>query len=260
MLEIKNLSVKVDKKEILKNINMSFDFGKTYFLLGRNGSGKSSLALTIMGHPNYVINSGDIFINKKNITKLSPEDRNKLGIFLSFQNIPELKGIKLIEFLRTIFNEHLKSKKRSTKILSLFLFKKFIIPILKDLNINENFLERDLNVGFSGGEKRKIELLQIKLLNPRYIILDEIDSGLDIDSFEEVAKNLSKLKTKDNILIFITHNFSLINYIGVDLVYIMNDGKIIDFGDKKLMEKIKKEGFCNYCTESKIFCKRKTGL
>lgn len=255
MLKIKNLSVQINKKEILKNINMSFDFWKTYFLVWRNWSGKSSLALALMWHPNYNISSWEILIWKENIVTLPPEKRNKLWIFLSFQNVPELKWIKLIEYLRTIYNEHIKES--SQKPLSLFIFKRFIIPILKDLNIDENFLERDLNVWFSWWEKRKIELLQIKLLDPKYIILDEIDSWLDVDSFKSMAKKLLQIKSNKNVLIFITHNFWLADYIWVDCVYVMDSWKIIDCWDKKLISKIKKEGYCNYCPDDKNDCKKK---
>ncbi|MDD2487332.1 MAG: Fe-S cluster assembly ATPase SufC [Candidatus Gracilibacteria bacterium] len=247
MLEIKNLSVRVDMKNILKDINLDFEKGKTYFLLGRNGSGKSSLALTIMGHPKYKVISGSITADGKDILSRKSDEISKAGIFLSFQNIPEIPGIRLFEFLRTIYNEYRRSIDAEFKNASIFLFKKKIIPYLNELDIPEEFLERDLNVGFSGGEKRKIELLQIKLLEPKYIILDEIDSGLDIDAFKTVALELKKLKNPDNTMIFITHNFKLLEILDVDFAYVLSDGEVIDSGGIELIRKIEKHGFCAYC-------------
>jgi Fe-S cluster assembly ATP-binding protein len=174
MLKLSDINVIINKKEILKNINVSFKTWKTYFLVWKNWSGKSSLALSIMWHPDYKINSWKIFFKNKDITNFSPDKKNKLWIFLSFQNIPELQWIKLIEYLRVIYNEHLKTEKKIKTWLSLFLFKKFITPFLNEFKIKEIFLKRDLNVWFSWGEKRKIELLQIALLKPKYIILDDL--------------------------------------------------------------------------------------
>ena len=250
MLEIENLEVAVENKTILKKVSFSFEKWKTYFLLGRNWSGKSSLAMSVAGHPKYKITSGNIDLDWENIAGMEVQERNKAWIFLSFQNIPEIKWIKLIEFLRTIFNEHQKGKDSNFKEASFFLFKRKILPYLKELNIPENFLERDLNVGFSGWEKRKIELLQIKLLNPKYIILDEIDSGLDIDAFRIVAMELEKIRNKDNTMIFITHNFKLLEYIWVDEVYVIDSWKVIDNWWRELIEKIEKEWFCGYCKEN----------
>ncbi|MDD2566244.1 MAG: Fe-S cluster assembly ATPase SufC [Candidatus Gracilibacteria bacterium] len=258
MLKISNISVEIDSKKIVDNISMSFNLGQTYFLLGKNGSGKSSLAFTIAGHPKYKISSGEITVEGENIIQLSPDKRNKLGIFLSFQNVPEIKGIRLSEYLRTIYNASLQTKNPDTKPVSPFLFKRFIGQFLTELSIPENFLDRDLNVGFSGGEKRKIELLQIKLLNPKYIILDEIDSGLDIDAFKIVASNLAKIKNENNTLIFITHNFNLLDYIEVDGVFVLEKGELIDSGDQKLVEKIKKFGYCSYCNEHEDNCDLET--
>lgn len=151
------------------------------------------------------------------------ERANMAGIFLSFQNVPEIPGVKLLEYLRTIYNENQKVRHPENKPMSPFVFKRFVTGLVSELSLDEAFLDRDLNVGFSGGEKRKIELLQIKLLNPRYIILDEIDSGLDIDAFKVVASELAKLKNTKNTLIFITHNFELLEYVDVDGVYVLEE-------------------------------------
>lgn len=254
MLEIRNLNIKVDEKDILTDLNLKFEVWKTYFLLGKNWSWKSSLALSIAWHPRYKINSWEIILEWENIRDIAPDKRSSLWIFLSFQNVPEIPWIRLAEFLRTIYNHSLKSKDESAKEITPFLFSRFIKKHLEDLDIPESFLTRDLNVWFSWWEKRKIELLQIKLLNPKYIILDEIDSGLDIDAFKIVASSLSWIKNNDNTLIFITHNFNLMDYINVDMVHILENWRLIDSWDKELVEKIKKHWYCDYCTLEKNKC------
>ena len=258
MLEIKNINISVDKKSILEDVSINFEIWKTYFLLWKNWSWKSSLALTIAWHPKYKIENGSFEIDGKNITKLYPDERNKMGIFLSFQNIPEIKGIRLWEYLRIIYNNSESSKNSIFKAISPFLFKKFIAQFLQELNIPESFLDRDLNVWFSWWEKRKIELLQIKLLNPKYIILDEIDSWLDIDAFKIVANNLAKIKNKENTLIFITHNFNLLDYISVDWVFVLEKWELIDSWWQELVEKIKKYGYCTYCNTNEDICEIKS--
>jgi len=237
MLNIKNLSVHVEEKTIIENINMDFDLGKNYCIIGKNGSGKSSLAMTIMGHPKYTISNGDILVDKKSITKLDPHERAKLWIFVAFQHIPEIKWIKLFEFLRSIYDA------QNGTTTSFLAFKKIIEPLIQELEINKDFLRRDLNVGFSWGERRKIEILQLKLLQPKYIFLDEIDSGLDVDAFKSVVNMMSKLNHSQNSFIIITHIFDILKYIPVDHVYVLEQGKIIQEWDQKIIEKIKKEGF-----------------
>ncbi len=245
MIKINDLHVGVEDKEIIKWISLDFEIGKNYCLLGKNGSGKSTLSSFLMGHPKYRHISGDILIDGENLLEKDPEERSAAGLFLSFQHVPEIKGIKLSEYLRTIYNISLKQSNPDVAELSPFLFKRFIKKYLESLHIDEKFLERDLNVGFSGWEKRKIEILQMKLIWPKYIILDEIDSGLDLDAFRAVAELLQELSNENNTLIIITHYFKILEYIDVDTVYVMKDGEVKATGDKALAKQISESGFSN---------------
>ena len=237
MLEIKNLTSQVQWKNILENIDMNFEIGKNYCILGENGSGKSSLALTIMWHPKYEITNGEIIVDWQKINKFTPDQKAKLWIFLAFQNIPEIPWIKLFEFLRTIYNNS------TWENLTFLKFKNFIIPYLEEIWLDQEFLRRDLNVWFSWWEKRKIELLQIKLLKPKYIFLDEIDSWLDVDAFKSISKSIQELNNETNCFIFITHHFEIINNIDIDEVYVLKDWRVEETGDKTLIERIKKNWF-----------------
>lgn len=241
MLEIKNLKISIEWKNILKNIDLKFNKWKNYCILGQNGSGKSSLALTIMGHPKYSINNWKLTINNwkenVNLNDLSPDKRAKLWIFLAFQNIPEIEGVKLFEFLRNIYNTN------TWENLTFLKFKELIVPLIEEVWLDREFLRRDLNVWFSGGERRKVEILQIKLLKPQYIFLDEIDSGLDIDAFKSIAKMIEELDDENNCFIFITHHFEILKNIDIDEVIILKNWEIKEKWDKRLVEKIKKEWF-----------------
>jgi len=196
-----------------------------------------------MGHPKYEVTGGTITIDENDLIEMEPDERSQSGIFLSFQNIPEIKWVKLSEYLRTIFNISEKGKNEDFKELSPFLFKRFVKKHLEELHIDEKFLDRDLNVGFSGWEKRKIEILQMKLIGPKYIILDEIDSGLDLDAFKTVATMLQSISSENNSIIIITHYFTILEYIDVDQVLVMKDGDIVKQGGKELADQISQEGF-----------------
>lgn len=243
MIKISDLKVWVEDKEILKWVSLDFELGKNYCLLGKNGSGKSTLSSFLMWHPKYEHISGNISIDGENLLEKDPEQRCSAGLFLSFQHVPEIKGIKLSEYLRTIYNISLKQKNPEVAELSPFLFKRFVKKYLDHLHIDEKFLDRDLNVGFSGGEKRKIEILQMKLIGPKYIILDEIDSGLDLDAFRAVAELLQELSNENNTFIIITHYFKILEYIDVDTVYVMKDGEVKATWDVELARKISESGF-----------------
>ena len=247
MLEIKNISANIGNKEILKGVTASFEKWKNYAILWENGSGKSTLSLLLAGSPKYIMNSWSIFLDGENISDFSPEERSKKGIFLSFQNVPEIPWIFLWEYLRTIYNSaevHRQIVKNSNfRPLSPFVFKRFIKKYLDELSLPEEFLQRELNVGFSGGEKRKIEILQMKLLEPSYIILDEIDSWLDMDAFKNVVSFLKNIQSEKVSFIIISHYFTIFDNLWIDKVFVMKEGKIAQEWESELIEQIKKEGF-----------------
>lgn len=243
MLKIDNLKVWIWDKEILKWINISFEIWKNYCLLWRNWSWKSTLSSFMMWNPEYSLIWWSIEVDWNDLLSMSIEERSKSWIFLSFQNVPEIPWIKLWEYLRIIYNISLKNINKDQADISPFIFKRHIKKYLEELNISETFLDRDLNVWFSWGEKRKIEILQMKLIWPKYIILDEIDSWLDLDAFRAVVSMLKDLSSENNSLIIITHYFKILEYIDVDKVYVMKDGKVEREWWKELVSEIMEKGF-----------------
>jgi Fe-S cluster assembly ATP-binding protein len=238
MLKLSQISVSIHSKPIIHSFDYTFATGETTAILWHNGSWKSSLALAIMGHPRYET-TGTIIINDSDISTLSPTDRHVSGLFLSFQNIPEIPGIKVYEYLRTIYNTHFARHHIDTRSPSPFVFRRMVEKILPPLGLDASFLDRDLFVGFSGGEKRRIEILQIALLDPSVIILDEVDSWLDIDAIDILRQSIDKWHTAGKTIILITHNFHLLDTIDVDKIVIMRDGQIDRQGDRTLIEDIR---------------------
>ena len=240
MLSLQHFHVSVGDKIIIPDLSIDFEKGKNYCILGKNGSGKSSLAMGIMGHPSYdtawklILDDGKEIID---VLALDPHERAKLGIFVAFQNIPEIKGVKLFEFLRSIYNA------TTGQNLSFVHFKRVVMPLVESLKIDSEFLWRDINVWFSGWERRKIEMLQLKLLQPSYIFLDEIDSGLDVDAFRDVAMMIQELNTSENTFVIITHYFTILEYIAVDTVFVLENGYIVKQGGLDLALTIKEEWF-----------------
>ncbi|EKE15175.1 MAG: hypothetical protein ACD_12C00121G0001, partial [uncultured bacterium] len=234
MLIIKNLTVRAGGKEILHRINFNFEKGKIYALMGPNGSGKTSLALTIMGNPNYkATEESEIIFNKKEIKNLKPEARAKKGLFLSFQNSPSFEGVNLYQMFYSLLSGKVNILKTKSKI----------DKIAEKLKIKKELLKRSINNDFSGGEKKKIEVLQALLLKPRLVIFDEVDSGVDIDALKTLSHNLLKLKNNHNTFIFVSHHLAFFNFVKPEKVLIMKEGRIIETGDYKLLSKIEKKGY-----------------
>lgn len=239
-LLIKNVELAIDEKKILSNINLELKPGEVHVIMGPNGSGKSTLAGLIAGNPKYNIRNGYIELNKFDITKQSPDVRAKQGIFLSMQNPPEIPGIRIRNFLHTCWQTLTGNKE------NLFLFNERLKKIAKELNLEEDFLIRDLNVGFSGGERKKLEILQLLILNPSYVILDEIDSGLDADALKTISKAIKNFFTSKKSLLIITHHNKILEYIKPDFVHVMINGNIVKTGDFELAKSINKIGYKNY--------------
>jgi len=241
MLEIKDLSVSVEKKIILKDFNLSIAKGKTHVIMGPNGSGKSTLAKIIAGHPLFQRKKGEILFEGKDIFSFLPEQRAQMGIFISFQYPVEISGVSNFYFLFSAYNALKKEKKE--KVVSEDDFHKIIDAKAKKLNILPEFINRNINVGFSGGEKKKNEILQMLVLDPKIAILDEIDSGLDIDALKCIAKVIEDFKKRGKTLILITHYQRLLNFIKPDYIHVLIDGKIVKTGDSFFAEKLERTGY-----------------
>lgn len=236
-LEIKDLHVEVDNFEILKGVNLQIEKGEVVALMGPNGSGKSTLAYAIAGHPNYIITKGNLFFKGKDITELSADKRARLGLFLSFQYPQEIAGVSVANFLRTSINA-----KREDKM-PVKDFMRLLKENLQLLKMDDSFARRYLNEGFSGGEKKRAEILQLTMLKPDMAILDETDSGLDITSLKTVADGIKKLKHKEMGILLITHYQRFLNYINPDRVIIMVNGKVAREGGHELVEELEAKGY-----------------
>ena len=232
MLQIKNLHASVEDKEILKGINLEIKAGEVHAIMGPNGAGKSTLSSIIAGNENYEVSQGEIFLDGEEISELAPEERAHKGVFLSFQYPVEIPGVSVTNFIKTAINESRKANGKEE------LSAKDMLALVRQnselLGIKKDFLGRSLNEGFSGGEKKRNEIFQMMMLNPKLAILDETDSGLDIDALRIVADGVNHFKNEGNAVLLITHYQRLLNYIQPDFVHVLADGKIIKTGDKSL--------------------------
>ncbi|MEC9283540.1 MAG: Fe-S cluster assembly ATPase SufC [Bdellovibrionota bacterium] len=245
MLEIKDLHASIEGKEILKGINLSVKPGEVHAIMGPNGSGKSTLSKVLAGHPSYEVDSGSVSyeVNFKNedLLELDAHERAQKGIFLAFQYPIELPGVSNFEFLKTSFNEICKSQ--GVDELDDEAFDKFVREKMKIVEMRDEFLHRPVNQGFSGGEKKRNEILQMAVLNPHLSILDETDSGLDIDALRVISEGVNKLKKSSNAIILITHYQRLLDYIKPDYVHVLSGGQIIRTGDSGLAKELEDKGY-----------------
>ena len=241
MLSIKDLRAGIEGKEILKGISLEVKPGEVHAIMGPNGSGKSTLASVLAGRENFNVISGEVTFEGKNLLEMAPEDRAREGIFLAFQYPVEIPGVSNTNFMKTAVNEVRKYK--GLEPLSSVEFLKLLKEKANLVELEKSMTSRYVNVGFSGGEKKRNEIFQLAMLNPRLSILDETDSGLDIDALRIVAEGVNKLKTKDNAFVLITHYQRLLNYIIPDYVHILKDGKIIMSGDKELALELEEKGY-----------------
>jgi len=251
MLKIQNLSVYTDNKKILNNFSLNINEGETHVIMGPNGVGKSTLSRVIMGDSNYKIENGDIIFDNDNLIPLSTDERAKKGIFLAMQYPMEIDGVSNQDFLRTAISSI------NNKRIGLYDFILKCEKGAEELSMNKELIHRSLNVGFSGGEKKKNEVLQIKLLNPRFIILDELDSGLDVDSLKIVSENIKNYKDNNpnTSIMIITHHPKILEYLKPDYVHIIDNGRIVKTGDYSLAIDIEKNGYNSYKINENVMSK-----
>ncbi len=241
MLEIKNLQAGIEDKPILKGIDLSVNAGEVHAIMGPNGSGKSTLASVLAGRDGYDVTGGEVLLQDDDLLDLAPEERAREGFFLAFQYPVEIPGVNSAYFLRSAVNEI--RKHRGEEELDAMNFLKAVKAKMKELGLSEDFLKRPVNAGFSGGEKKRNEILQMAMLNPKLAVLDETDSGLDIDALRIVADGVNRLKGTDNAQVVITHYQRLLDYIVPDFVHVLYDGRIIKSGDKTLAHELEEKGY-----------------
>lgn len=242
-LTIQNLHVSIEDKEILKGVNLVVKSGEVHAIMGPNGTGKSTLANTLMGHPNYNITEGQVFLDNMPILDLGVDERSRLGMFLAFQYPVAISGVTLANFLRTALNSRRKAENPADKGIPIPEFRKKMIERMDYLKMDHSFAGRYLNDGFSGGEKKRAEILQMAMLEPRFAILDETDSGLDIDALRIVSDGVNALRGPNLGVLVITHYQRILNYINPDFVHVMMDGRIVESGGADLAQNLEQHGY-----------------
>lgn len=252
MLQIKELFVKVEEKEILKGVNLEINLGEVHAIMGPNGSGKSTLANVIAGKDGYEVTSGEILYNGKNLLEMDPEDRAREGVFLAFQYPVEIPGVTNSVFLKTALNEI--RKYNGLPVMDAREFLKFMKEKMELVEMDSSLINRPVNTGFSGGEKKKNEIFQLAVLEPKLAILDETDSGLDIDALKIVSNGVNKFRSKDNAVIVVTHYQRLLDYIIPDVVHVLVDGKIVKSGGKELALELEEKGY-DWVREEELYKK-----
>ncbi|MGL4497901.1 MAG: Fe-S cluster assembly ATPase SufC [Planktothrix sp.] len=250
ILSVKNLTANIDDKEILKGFNLEVKAGEIHAIMGLNGSGKSTFSKVLSGHPSYQVTGGEINFLGQDLLELAPEERALAGIFLAFQYPIEIPGVSNLDFLRVAYNAHQKHK--GLEELDVFDFDELVREKLDIVKMRDEFLERSVNEGFSGGEKKRNEILQMALLEPKLAILDETDSGLDIDALRIVASGVNQLANENNALVLITHYQRLLDYIVPDFVHVVSDGRIIKTGTKELALELEEQGYDDVVAASMV--------
>jgi len=240
-MKIENLHAKIGEKEILKGIDLELFKGKVHAIMGPNGAGKSTLSKTIVGHPDVEVTEGKILYKGKNIVEMEPEERALEGIFMSFQHPVEIPGVNNAYFLRTALNA--KRKHQGLKPLNAAEFLKLLKTKIKELGMKEEMIHRSLNEGFSGGEKKLNEILQMEILEPDFVILDEIDSGLDIDALKKVSEAINNMRNENRTFMIITHYRKILDYIEPDYVHVLKNGKVLKTGGLEIVDALEKEGY-----------------
>ena len=242
-LEIKNLHVAIEGNEIIKGLNLSMNTGEIHAIMGPNGTGKSTLAYTLMGHPNYEVTEGEVLLNGENILEMEPNERAVKGLFLAFQYPSAVPGVSIANFLRMAINSRRRAENPDDKGISLIDFRKLLMDNMKQLKVNKDFAGRYLNDGFSGGEKKRVEVLQMLTLKPTFAILDEPDSGLDIDAIKIVAEGVNAMRGPDFGGLIITHYQRILDYAKPDFVHVMMNGKIVASGGPELALELEANGY-----------------
>ncbi len=243
VLSIRNLSVSIEGKQILKGFNLDLPQGEVHAIMGPNGTGKSTLAYTLMGHPSYEVTGGEAYFKGQNILELSPDERSRLGVFLAFQYPVSIPGVTVANFLRTAVNARRRDENPEDKGIPIPEFRKLLKAKMELLKVDPSFAGRYLNEGFSGGEKKRAEILQMAMLKPEIAILDETDSGLDIDALRIVSEGVNALRGSELGVLVITHYQRSLNYIRPDVVHVMMDGRIIETGGPDLALSLEEHGY-----------------